>query len=139
MTIAGLFPVTMLPDFTTLLVTSMAVYAGTIPAGGGLLPPPVDHEPPHVVLPAGRLEKPLKALGAMPPDTVLRRYQSFFGSTGSIRLNQPIVGMAATPSGHGYWLAASDGGIFAFADARFQGSAASIPPGAGFVDIAATP
>ena len=29
-------------------------------------------------------------------------------------LNQPIVGMAATPTGSGYWLVASDGGIFAF-------------------------
>ena len=27
-------------------------------------------------------------------------------------LNQPIVGMAATPDGKGYWLVASDGGIF---------------------------
>ncbi len=26
------------------------------------------------------------------------------------RLNQPIVGMAATPDGHGYWLVAADGG-----------------------------
>ena len=35
---------------------------------------------------------------------------TFFGSTGDIRLNQPIVGMAPTPSGHGYWLVAADGG-----------------------------
>ena len=38
------------------------------------------------------------------------------------RLNQPIVGMAATPDGRGYWLVASDGGIFTFGDARFFGS-----------------
>src|SRR5262249_61456267 len=37
----------------------------------------------------------------------------FLGSTGSIKLNRPIVGMAPTPSGNGYWLVASDGGIFA--------------------------
>ena len=37
-------------------------------------------------------------------------------------LSQPIVGMAATPAGHGYWLVASDGGIFAFGDAGFYGS-----------------
>jgi hypothetical protein len=30
--------------------------------------------------------------------------------------------MAATPSGRGYWLAASDGGIFTFGDAAFFGS-----------------
>ena len=33
-------------------------------------------------------------------------------------LNQPIVAMAASSSGHGYWLVASDGGVFAFGDAR---------------------
>ena len=46
----------------------------------------------------------------------------FFGSTGAIKLNMPIVGMAATPSGNGYWLVASDGGIFSFGDAGFFGS-----------------
>jgi len=28
---------------------------------------------------------------------------------GGQKLNEPVVGMAATPSGHGYWLVASDG------------------------------
>ncbi len=50
----------------------------------------------------------------------------FYGSTGSITLNQPIVGMAATPTGGGYWLVASDGGIFSFGAARFYGSTGSI-------------
>jgi hypothetical protein len=46
---------------------------------------------------------------------------AFYGSTGSLHLNRPIVGMAATPdgngngNGNGYWLVASDGGIFTFA------------------------
>jgi hypothetical protein len=31
--------------------------------------------------------------------------------------------MAATPDGGGYWLVASDGGIFTFGDAKFFGSA----------------
>jgi ribosomal protein L24E len=30
--------------------------------------------------------------------------------------------MAATPDGAGYWLVASDGGIFSFGSARFAGS-----------------
>ena len=38
-----------------------------------------------------------------------------------MRLNQPIVGMAATPAAGGYWLVATDGGIFAFGDAAFPG------------------
>src|SRR5207302_8877293 len=37
---------------------------------------------------------------------------SFQGSAGSIRLNSPVVGMAGTPSGPGYWLVARDGGVF---------------------------
>jgi hypothetical protein len=36
--------------------------------------------------------------------------------------NQPLTGIARTASGHGYWQAATDGGIFAFGDARFYGS-----------------
>jgi hypothetical protein len=30
--------------------------------------------------------------------------------------------MASTPTGNGYWLVASDGGIFSFGDARFHGA-----------------
>jgi hypothetical protein len=37
-------------------------------------------------------------------------------------LNKPVVGMAATPDGQGYWLVASDGGVFTFGDAQFFGS-----------------
>jgi hypothetical protein len=47
---------------------------------------------------------------------------TFHGSTGSVPLNQPIVGIAPTPTGQGYWMVASDGGIFAFGDAVFHGS-----------------
>jgi hypothetical protein len=50
----------------------------------------------------------------------------FYGSTGGIHLNQPVVGMAGTPTSHGYWLVAADGGIFAFGDAHFYGSAGSL-------------
>jgi len=50
----------------------------------------------------------------------------FFGSTGSMRLNKPVVGMAVTPDRQGYWLVASDGGVFAFGDAGFYGSTGSL-------------
>ena len=46
----------------------------------------------------------------------------FYGSTGSLQLNQPVVAMAPALNGKGYWLVASDGGIFAFGDAGFYGS-----------------
>jgi hypothetical protein len=49
----------------------------------------------------------------------------YLGSTGGVRLAQPIVGMAATPDGQGYWLVAADGGVFTFGDARFLGSSAA--------------
>ncbi|HUA94870.1 MAG TPA: hypothetical protein VMB82_05025, partial [Acidimicrobiales bacterium] len=50
-----------------------------------------------------------------------------------------IVGMAATPSGAGYWLDASDGGVFAFGDAQFYGSTGAIPLNQPMVGMAPTP
>ena len=46
----------------------------------------------------------------------------FFGSTANLRLQKPMVGMAATPDGLGYWLVAGDGGIFTGGDAVYFGS-----------------
>jgi hypothetical protein len=63
----------------------------------------------------------------------------FHGSTGAIRLNQPIVGMASTPSGGGYWLVAADGGVFAFGDAGFHGSTGAIRLNQPIVGMASTP
>jgi hypothetical protein len=51
---------------------------------------------------------------------------NFYGSTGSMVLNKPVVGMASTPDGGGYWLVASDGGIFSYGDANFYGSTGSM-------------
>jgi hypothetical protein len=49
----------------------------------------------------------------------------FYGSTGSIKLNKPIVGMAAVAGG--YYFVGSDGGIFSFpATLPFLGSTGSI-------------
>ena len=47
---------------------------------------------------------------------------AFHGSTGSLTLNKPVIGMTATPDGGGYWLVASDGGVFNYGDASFMGS-----------------
>jgi hypothetical protein len=54
-------------------------------------------------------------------------------------LNKPVVGMAATPDGGGYWLVASDGGIFNYGDAAFYGSTGSIQLNKPIVGMAATP
>ena len=57
---------------------------------------------------------------------------TYFGSMGGQRLNKPIVGIASTAGsvnpqngsivGDGYWLVASDGGVFNFGNAGFMGS-----------------
>jgi hypothetical protein len=49
----------------------------------------------------------------------------FYGSTGNIHLNAPIVGMAETSNGSGYRFVASDGGVFSFS-APFQGSMGAV-------------
>ena len=57
--------------------------------------------------------------------------------TGS--LAQAVVGTAATPSGNGYWLVASDGGIFSFGDAAFHGSTGAMRLNKPIVGMAPTP
>jgi hypothetical protein len=62
-----------------------------------------------------------------------------FGDMEGTRLNEPIIAMAATPTGGGYWLLAEDGGIFSFGDAAFYGSTGNMRLNAPVTDIAATP
>ncbi|HEX2849215.1 MAG TPA: hypothetical protein VHN98_01625 [Acidimicrobiales bacterium] len=63
----------------------------------------------------------------------------FFGSTGNMTLNRPIVGMGTTPTREGYWLVASDGGVFSFGDAVFHGSAGDITLNSPIIAMAPTP
>jgi len=63
----------------------------------------------------------------------------FFGSTGNLALQQPIVGLVPTPDDQGYWLVASDGGVFAFGDAAYEGSTGSLVLQRPIVAMAATP
>ena len=46
----------------------------------------------------------------------------FYGSTGGLRLQRPVVGIVPTADRGGYWLDASDGGVFAYGDTQFYGS-----------------
>jgi endoglucanase len=48
--------------------------------------------------------------------------ERFYGSMAGTSLSQPVVGMATAAGGGGYWLVASDGGIFSFGNAPFYGS-----------------
>ncbi len=54
-------------------------------------------------------------------------------------LNAPIVGIAAAANWRGYWLAAADGGVFAFGDATFGGSLAATHFNAPVVGISVDP
>jgi hypothetical protein len=61
----------------------------------------------------------------------------FYGSTGSLHLQRPVVGIVPTFDRNGYWLDASDGGVFAFGDAGFYGSIPGLglhPAGSGLAD-----
>ncbi len=64
---------------------------------------------------------------------------TYGASLNQTELNEPIVGTAATPSGLGYWLVASDGGIFSYGDAEFEGSLGSIVLNQPIVGMASTP
>ena len=49
------------------------------------------------------------------------------GTPGAVKkLNAPIVGMVPSADGGGYFMVASDGGVFAFGDAQFEGSCPGI-------------
>ncbi len=63
----------------------------------------------------------------------------YYGSTGGMVLNKPVVGMASTPDGGGYWLVASDGGVFSYGDAGFYGSTGSMVLNRPVVGMAAVP
>jgi hypothetical protein len=63
----------------------------------------------------------------------------FAGSMGGTHLNEPVVGMAATPDGQGYWLVASDGGVFTFGLAAFHGSTGDIRLNQPIVGMAVDP
>jgi hypothetical protein len=51
--------------------------------------------------------------------------QTSDGGTGGETLTAPIVGLAATPNGLGYWLAQSNGVVHAFGNAPYLGSSAA--------------
>jgi hypothetical protein len=69
----------------------------------------------------------------------------FYGDTTTLAEQHPgggfhgqPVGMATTADGKGYWEVYSDGGVFAFGDARYAGSMAARPLAAPIVAVTAT-
>ena len=83
---------------------------------------------------------PALAAGPEPTEELLAFGDApFLGSTRSLDLRQPVVGMAPTLSGAGYWLVAADGGMFTFGDAPFLGSTGGSRLEAPIVGMAPTP
>jgi hypothetical protein len=66
-------------------------------------------------------------------------YLSYLGDLSFSTLNKPVVGMATRPNGGGYWMVASDGGIFAYGDAQFWGSTGALVLNQPIVGMATTP
>jgi hypothetical protein len=62
----------------------------------------------------------------------------FFGSPTNMSLAAPIVAMAATPDGEGYWLAGADGGVLTYGDARYFGGTGTLRLRAPIVAITPT-
>ena len=59
----------------------------------------------------------------------------FYGSTGSLKLNKPVVGMSTVAGG--YYFVASDGGVFAYPPSLpFLGSMGGKPLNAPIVGMA---
>jgi N-acetylmuramoyl-L-alanine amidase len=92
--------------------------------------------PPHAAASAHTVAT---SSSSPPPDSAVPFGGASLGVNTVSNPNAPIVGMAATPDGGGYWLVASDGGIFSYGDASFFGSTGSLHLNAPIVGMAATP
>ena len=66
-------------------------------------------------------------------------YLTYLDGPSNLNLNKPIVGMATTRDGAGYWMTGSDGGVFANGDAAFYGSTGNLHLNKPVVGMAATP
>ena len=84
-----------------------------------------------LLVPAAALAGATSAAATTPPDTAAEPVAfgdaGNFGSMAGTRLAAPVVGMAGTPDGQGYWMVAADGGVFAFGDASSYGSMGGKP------------
>jgi hypothetical protein len=120
------------------VLVTVAVASGFISIGTGSAAD--GHARPPTASSAGVAFQPTQGGWQVSADGVVSEFGGAvsYGSM-SMPLNDPIVGMAATPDGHGYWLVASDGGVFAMGDAGFYGSLGSIRLNRPIVGMAATP
>jgi len=61
------------------------------------------------------------------------------GDLAGTQINAPIVAIAATPDGGGYWLVSGDGGVFTFGNAGFFGSMGAVALNEPVVGMASSP
>jgi hypothetical protein len=78
------------------------------------------------------------ASGTVQPNSVQAFGVAQLGDLSGQTLNRPVVAMAATPGGGGYWLVARDGGVFSFGNAAFHGSTGNISLNQPIVGMATT-
>ena len=62
-----------------------------------------------------------------------------YASAAGIPLNHPVVAITSTNDTNGYWLVASEGGIFSYGDAMFYGSTGAIALNKPIVSMTSTP
>ncbi len=99
--------------------TPVATQAFTLTVLAPAATPPAPTEPPAATSPA-----PQHGYWLVGSDGGIFSFGSaqFYGSTGSLHLQRPVVGITPTANRGGYWMVASDGGIFAFGNAGYYGS-----------------
>ena len=124
---AGAAPGTVVADQPT-------IPSGPVPAAEVGAPAGSNPEAPALPIVEGSVEASsasgtILTFGDAPP----------YGSLAGQVLAKPITAMAATPTGHGYWLVAADGGIFTFGDAGFHGSTGATRLNQPIVGMAPTP
>ena len=78
------------------------------------------------------------AAASPPANSVVPFGTTAIGANAVAKANAPVVAIAATHDGGGYWLAGRDGGIFAYGDAGFFGSAGALHLNAPIVGMTAT-
>jgi hypothetical protein len=121
---------------TALALVISAAAAGAMPAGVGIIHPGEPAAGQGTVAAAG---SSVGAAAYSNPGVLTYGDATFAGSPTNLTLAAPIVTMAATRDGKGYWLLAADGGIFTYGDAVSYGSAGGFNLYAPIVGMAPTP
>ena len=122
------------------LFTGGLANAATGPNGASGTPRAANVGPARAI-PNGAEHRSLQQNGGFFKDGGVLSYGSarFFGSPTGKRLAAPVVAMAASPDGGGYWLVGADGGVLAYGDARYFGGTSARRLYAPIVAMAPTP